>query len=160
MRPARFLLVVLFSVTALASDPNQQRGFAPNQVYQTGDVDHVNLFSGNVVIRLPIGQVYQVGPQLQYQFILSYNSKIWDYETEIYDIFGCGEIDGRMCGVRYGVPEKSSTAGFGWTLSLGRLLRPDAAAPPGPWTYLAPVERNTPLPRSCLRSKHLPTPST
>lgn len=87
MKMRALLLTLLVALPAAASDaPHQTRGFTPNQVYQIGDLVHVNIFNGNVMIRIPLGQVYEVGPVLRYQFILTYNSKVWDYATEVYQI--------------------------------------------------------------------------
>lgn len=133
MRRAGILVLVFAAAAAFAGDPNQKRGFN-DQVYQIGELDHVNLFNGNVVIRIPIGPSYQVGPTLQYRLMLTYNSKIWDYRFYEYD---CADpVVG--CQIRYGVPEKYSNAGFGWALSLGRLIPPNNVEPLHGWIYIGP----------------------
>jgi hypothetical protein len=130
---------MVFATTAFAADPNQKRGFNANDVFQTGDIDHVNVFNGNVALTIPLGQPYQAGPLIQYQFMLTYNSKIWDYKI---DREGprtiCNSETGALCDLRYGIPEPTSTAGFGWTLSLGRLLLPRDVEPTRGWTYVGP----------------------
>jgi RHS repeat-associated protein len=57
--------------------PNQARGFNANGVYSAGDVDHVNLFNGNLTTTIPVGQPYPVNGQLSYSFTLVYNSNPW-----------------------------------------------------------------------------------
>lgn len=137
MRCVRAIVIALMPAIVLASDPNQVRGFSPDRVYQIGDVDHVNVLNGNVIVRLPLGQVYRAGPTLEYQLALTYNSKIWDYKFEDYSFPGC-ESDPVGCSLRYGIPEKKSNAGFGWTLSLGRLIPATSEAPLRGWIYAAP----------------------
>lgn len=137
MRVTAFLCAVIIAVAAFAADPNQKRGFNANETYQIGEIDHVNAFNGNVVITLPLGQAYHVGPEMQYRFVLSYNSKIWDYSIkEGYGAVNCVQQE-LPCSLRFGVPESTSTAGFGWTLSLGRLALPDNDPKRG-WVYVAP----------------------
>jgi len=97
---------------AADGETRPQRGFAPNQVYQVGELDAVNVSNGNVMVRIPIGHEYAAGPSLRYQLALTYNSKVWDYEYSRID------TDDR----RESTPEIRSNAGFGWLLSLGHLV--------------------------------------
>jgi hypothetical protein len=147
MRILRLLLIFVIATTALGSspnptilpsDPNQKRGFNENDVFHFSDLDHVNLFNGNLAITIPIGPSYQAGPVLQYQFMLTYNSKIWDYQIRPDILVVCNLDTGARCGLRFGIPEPTSTAGFGWTLSLGRLLNPRLEEPTRGWTYIGP----------------------
>jgi hypothetical protein len=137
MRTGAVVLAALLTLPAFAADPNQKRGFSANEVYQIGDIDHVNVFNGNVVVNIPIGQSYRVGPDLQYQFRLTYNSKIWDYKIEDFSALNCVQ-DNLPCSLRYGIPESTSTAGFGWTVSLGRLVLPRLIEPAHGWIYIGP----------------------
>jgi hypothetical protein len=131
-------LILAFAPSLLAaSDPNQVRGFSANQTYQIGELDSVNLNNGNLILRIPIGQVYTVGPSLQYQFLLTYNSKLWDYEFVDNQLQGCeSAVNG--CSIRYAVPDEKANAGFGWSLSLGRLIPPRVIAPEHGWIYVGP----------------------
>ena len=131
------IAIALMPALLLASDPNHVKGFAPDRAYQLGDIDHVNLFSGNVILRVPVGQVYRVGPTLEYQLVLTYNSKVWDYRSQQYGFPGC-ESDPVGCGLRYGIPEVRSNAGFGWTLSLGRLIPAKTTEVVHGWIYAGP----------------------
>jgi YD repeat-containing protein len=143
MRPKYALSVVsalvalslVGALSASAAEQREQRGFQPNNIYQVGEIDSVNVSNGDVIVRIPIGQQYSVGPTLRYQFTLTYNSKVWDY--------GPGSIPGDPgnVGNRVSLPEKRSNAGFGWLLSLGRLIiDKDNVAPfkERGWSYEAP----------------------
>ena len=85
-----------------------ERGFQPGKLYQFGDLDAVNVFNGNLIIRLPIGPTYPLNGNLSYGLTLSYNSKIWDLS------------DGEN-GVR-AKPSARSNAGSGWLLGMGRFI--------------------------------------
>jgi YD repeat-containing protein len=98
-------------------DQNFERGFAPAKMYQFGDLDHVNLFNGNVVIAIPIGGSYPLGGGASYSLVLRYNSTIWEYR----ELFPrSGPPDNQKHPWAY--PTRRSNAGVGWTLSLGRVL--------------------------------------
>ncbi len=134
------LLVAFVPVVLLAgSDPNQVRGFSANQVYQIGEIDNVNLNNGNLIIRLPIGQTYTVGPSLQYQFMLTYNSKLWDYTFLENDLQNC-ETSAVGCTLRYAEPDARPNAGLGWSMSLGRLIpsRTTLLQSAHGWIYVGP----------------------
>jgi RHS repeat-associated protein len=110
---ATVILALVLTAAARGAQIPQQRGFAPNQVYQIGEIDSVNISNGDVIIRIPIGQEYKVGPSLSYQFVLTYNSKVWDYRV---NETNSGGEDPRSVS-----PEKRSNAGFGWIFSLGQI---------------------------------------
>jgi YD repeat-containing protein len=96
-----------------ATTENDARGFDAKKAFFTGDYDHVNLFSGNLVVQIPVGQHYQVGPALSYQFKLVWNGTIWTGE-EADNTNGTPAWIERATG--------TSNAGFGWQFSLGRYL--------------------------------------
>jgi len=136
-------LVLVFAVLAVgpglmgsdADNPNQRRGFSPDDVYAVGDPDSVNVFNGNLIVRIPLGPEYAVGPVLRYRFTLVYNSKLWDYKS---DNFGQPPTnDVPQFHFRSALPETRSNAGAGWTLSLGDLLLPNADTE-SDWTYRGP----------------------
>ncbi len=136
MRRTPFLTMLLVLATAAlgASDPFQNKGFSPDKVFSVGDIDSVNVFNGNLIVRVPIGQVYSVGPLLQYQLVLTYNGKIWDYvmEEPIPPTVGHPALSP----IRTARPEERSNAGLGWTLSLGRLIPAQAIEPLHGWIYV------------------------
>src|SRR5262245_61189361 len=120
------LLVALVLVTpaalwAASYDQNTARGFA-GKAYQFGEPDSVNLFNGNLTVRLPLGQAYTVSPTLSYRFMLTANSKIWDYQQTFPN-------------TTMPIPETYSDAGMGWNVSLGRLYQPLQSTT---WSYVGP----------------------
>lgn len=76
-------LVFLLTTTLMAQSQhvNNARGFTPNGVYANYDIDHINLFNGNLIIAIPVGQTYPVNGKLSYSFKLVYNSFIWSRES-------------------------------------------------------------------------------
>jgi hypothetical protein len=85
----------------------QERGFAPEKVYDVGEIDSVSTFNGNLIIQIPIGPQYPLN-NLSYGLTLIYNSQVWDYRT-----YGDEQ---------YGYPSDRSNAGLGWQMSLGRVF--------------------------------------
>jgi RHS repeat-associated protein len=112
------------------------RGFSADQVHQIGGVDSVNVFNGNLTVAVPLGRTYMAGDRLAYSFRLAYNSAAWDHEER------CGgnttTTTWKWSAVRHvpndgpdtdlpdclteAIPNRSSNAGFGWTLTFGQLL--------------------------------------
>ncbi|MCB1036172.1 MAG: hypothetical protein KDD47_20280, partial [Acidobacteria bacterium] len=141
-----------------APEASTERGFKPEQAYDFGEIENVNLFNGNLTLTVPIGGTYPVGPELSFGLTLVYNSNIWDYE---YRDPSTGQAS-PACSLGWfamgydsycltkGGPTVRSNAGLGWTLSLGELLQPDdpgsTSQPPDPnpwnrsgnWLYLTP----------------------
>jgi YD repeat-containing protein len=127
------VLALIPAVAAMAEDPNQHRGFSPDKVYMLGGIDAINPFNGNLTLTIPLGPTYTVSPTLSYQFMLTYNSTVWDYE---YVTTEDPEVPDRRA-----IPERHSNAGLGWNITLGRLiepLAPTSATPGHGWLYLAP----------------------
>src|SRR5262249_32271624 len=123
----RFLLGILLAALpslAYAEDhPSLEKGFAPEKVYQFGDLDHVNIFNGNLIVSLSVGPRFTLNGGMTYGLSLTYNSKIWRirsgsvppppdafdelprtvWHTEIHRHYNCG---------------------LGWQLGMGRLYDP------------------------------------
>jgi RHS repeat-associated protein len=97
-------------VSAAQEHPNVARGLGSPGSSAATDIDTVNPFNGNLVIRLPVGQSYPVNAGLSYQLALTYNSQVWEHE--IYD------------DETRAIPARGSNAGLGWMLHLGRLNPP------------------------------------
>jgi hypothetical protein len=97
--------------------PNVEKGFAADKMYQFGDIDHVNLFNGNLSLTIPISST-PVGDHLSLSLTLVYNTKLWSAISKAYSV---GGQTGRAS---FYTPERRSNAGLGWTLTLGRLLDP------------------------------------
>jgi len=112
--------------------PNLERGFAPEKLYQFGDVDSVNVLNGNVTLTLPIGMAYPAGGGLTWALTLTYNSKVWDIEERAW-----------LPGQPYvaALPNRRANAGMGWQLSMGKLVSPTDATNntvPQDWVYVGP----------------------
>lgn len=118
-RNRTLLATVLLLLPTLASadvHPNSESGFAPEKAFQVGEIDNVNMFNGNLVLTIPIGNSYPVGGGLSYGLTLVYNSTPWVFQQRIDPITN----------VTYNqaYPEPRSNAGLGWQVSLGRLFEP------------------------------------
>ena len=132
----------LLGLSPLLAQENETetRGFSADSVYAAGDVDTVDLFGGGLSVTLPIGGEYPVGGGLSYGLTLVYNGKLWDYHTVFLGIDGTGQPIHETLGF----PNVTSEAGFGWSLNLGFLIPPDAAAPgdfyldKNNWRYVSP----------------------
>jgi YD repeat-containing protein len=148
-------LLALALPLAAQQHPNVERGFQADKVYQLNGIDNVNVYNGNLSLSIPIGTEYPGNGTLKYNLTLTYNSKNWDQEQYIYEYSPvCYRPPGSEiepppeCGQLYvkTVPSKSSNAGMGWMLSLGRLLSAsDPELNPGPagsgppyWVYESP----------------------
>src|SRR4051794_18510126 len=89
--------------------PTQEKGFFADRRYSFGEIDHVNLFNGNLIITLPIGQSYPVNGDLTYGLNLVYNSKVWQTES----------VPNGQTVYRRAVPVYGPNAGLGWTMTMG-----------------------------------------
>jgi len=126
----RLLFALSLSITVAAAaaesvDPNNARGFQAEKVYDFFGLDTVNPLNGNLNVRIPIGQAYTLRPGFSYQFMLTYNSKVWDYEAD------------DATKNRNAIRERYSNSGLGWLLSLGRVQKP-AVNISGTYVYIAP----------------------
>jgi hypothetical protein len=133
---ALLLFILATSASAVIQHPSLERGFSADTAFQVGDIDHVNLFNGGLSITIPIGQSYPAGGSFSYQLTLVYSSKLWDWET-ICD----PTIDPPSTRCQH--QPKSGydfNAGFGWTLSLGKLIPPDTLGrnDTPDWLYVGP----------------------
>jgi RHS repeat-associated protein len=122
------LLALAWAGQAARADdyPTQALGIEPQKAYQFGAVDHVNLFDGNLVLSIAIGQRYPVGASFSYGLDLVYNSNVWDYVDT-----SSGQ------GLTTAFPKRNSNAGMGWLLTLGLLQEPnDPDNTTGVWLYV------------------------
>lgn len=120
----------LAAKSAVATDlpalhPNLARGWRAEARFDADNVAAIDLFNGNLLFGIPIGQSYRMDSQLSYALELRYNSQIWDFST--------------VSGATQGKPMAYSNAGLGFDLSLGRLIAPGTANnPTGQWIYVSP----------------------
>lgn len=129
------LALALPSTPAAAEYPSKERGLTADTAYQLGDVDHVNLFNGNLSVTLPLGRQYPLGPNLSYGLVLTYNSNVWDYRPHhCFDPINNTTIDYTLPN-----PHAVSNAGVGWELHVGRIFAPNQEPwhNGSQWVYLA-----------------------
>ncbi|MEM7353051.1 MAG: RHS repeat-associated core domain-containing protein [Acidobacteriota bacterium] len=87
------------------------------------NIDSINTMTGNLVVTLPIGQPFRIGPQLSHGLSLVYNGSAWDATTTDAGLPWGNNIANPMAAPAYG-----SNAGLGWRLSLGELYERDSRA--------------------------------
>ena len=105
------LAVALTTLPASAQvHPNLERGFAADKAFQVGEIDHVNLFNGNVTLTIPLGATSTISEQLSLGLTATYNSKMWEMRQP------AGSNHRQM------LPDDLSNAGLGWVVTLGRLF--------------------------------------
>ena len=157
----------LLATSSLAGETIQSlRGALPNQSFlSAGKVESINTGSGNVLLSVPLGQVFQVGPHLRYQLRATHNSDAWDHTpVTSFDIVAA-------------LPHPGSNAGVGWEVHFGKLFQPHPPAGMGlfgrqtwpnrqfpgldfgkRWLYVSP-DGAAPLPLRSARPRQLPTPA-
>lgn len=114
------VVLAALCLPALAvEDPKREKGFDPGKLYDFGEVDQVNLFNGNLMLAIPIGQRYAVGGGLSYGLTLTYNSNVWEHWERSY-VTGSGQTEKAP----FSYIDLTFNAGAGWTLSLGKLGPP------------------------------------
>lgn len=141
---------LLAAATLRAAEPHAivSRGFQAEQVYDFNGIDNVNLFNGNLVVTIPIGQRFPLGGGFDYGFTLVYNSHIWDYVKDCpgngKDEYGEGQqvvlTDPGATdeGCVRGIPNPSSNAGTSWRISLGDLYDIDSPVQVGhQWVFVS-----------------------
>ena len=112
------------------------KGFTPNATYQVSDFDAVNVFNGNLLMSVPLGQTYKTDGVLSYSFRLHYNSEFWRYRfrsgvSSVGDTIVVTGLNYRLT-TSLDAPDSTSggteaffddNAGPGWNLNLGALGR-------------------------------------
>jgi len=92
------------------SAPEGEKGFSADKAYHLGGSDNVNLFNGNLVITIPLGQSFPVN-HFSYGFHLTYNSTVWTRE---------GLPTPKDSVQRsHTIPNTYSNAGVGWYFDAG-----------------------------------------
>jgi len=150
MRTRRLLLIVatllICALPAFADNvasvqhqqPSLEKGFSAGKMYQFGNLDHVNLFNGNLNVTIPLGQSYSVGGGLSYNFTLMYSGNNWDIQYD--SIWGPSDPYDPESEYTYlprnvAIPYEQSNAGLGWSVSLGRMYVPHGQ---DHWVYESP----------------------
>jgi YD repeat-containing protein len=144
MRKLICVALLLTAAPASSEHPNVAKGFEPASVYQFNGLDNVNLYNGNLTLRVPLGQMFDTNGALSYSFFLTYNSKAWDQRIDFYDEAQPDYWAGKA--YLRSLPSLRSNAGMGWLFSFGRLLKPSdwrlypgtAGTTASPWVYESP----------------------
>ena len=137
LREGLVLALLSIGIPAAAQvDPVVSKGFEPDKVYQLGDVDSIDTTTGRVGIVLPIGPRFTVNGGFSYGLKVSYNSNVWDY---VIRDTTCGNPP-QPCSWIDAFPNRTSNAGLGWLLTMGRLYDGRDTKNPiaGASTYVSP----------------------
>lgn len=119
-------LVLFASLLGAQDHPNVAKGFWADHAFDLGGIDHVNEFSGNLILTIPIGQTYRGDGDLSYRLNLTYQSQLWDAREG-------------APGTTAVKPSAIWNAGMGFLVTLGRILLPDSALnPDDELLYLSP----------------------
>ncbi|MCB1036482.1 MAG: hypothetical protein KDD47_21830, partial [Acidobacteria bacterium] len=134
-----FLFLWLVTIGAQAQFPSQEPGYSSNAVFELGDLDDVNLFNGNLILSLPLGQSYGAGGGLSYAFTLRYNwNQAWEPRNAPH--ICVREFHGNDVDVPIDIYDPGATSlAPGWSLSFGSLEGPAQAPDVGEeWEYTSP----------------------
>jgi YD repeat-containing protein len=117
--------------------PNAVKGLPSNGVFESNEVDQINLFNGSLNLTIPIGQTYKVAGDFSYSFRLTYSSNNWEYNTREVDEY---DRNGYLIQHFYAQAYLSglSNAGVGWLFTLGRLLPPGTHSSQSEYCYESP----------------------
>lgn len=116
--PVSVAVLFLTSTATAQNVPEKARGLDAAPQYFSSEIDNLNLFNGNLTLRIPVGQGYPVGGPLTYQLQLMYNSNLWETVELWKDPMGPNP-PGFYTQQR---PNRRSNAGMGWMLTLGRII--------------------------------------
>ena len=138
-RATALLLAVASASPATAFETNQRlefqrQGLVGDQAFAASGIENVNLFSGNLVLTLPVGSPYPVNGGFGYGFTLVYNSNVWDLIESPGETPPPGEVV--VWPHVEAKPASSSNTGLGWRLSMGSLIRPTGAGNRSSTQYL------------------------
>jgi RHS repeat-associated protein len=140
---ALLLVVPVGAQESGGHDNTRERGFSADKVYQMGDIDSIDLATGNVVLTIPIGPSFSLNGGFSYGLKLTTNAELWNY-VEVPEPCTCQDEDGIQyyCTCIGAVPDVSNNVGFGWRLSLGDVIDSRDATPQNPvigsFTYVSP----------------------
>ncbi|MEM7479737.1 MAG: choice-of-anchor D domain-containing protein [Acidobacteriota bacterium] len=111
--------IVPTSANGAVAYPDEFHGarglFNTNSFFSDLTIDAINRLNGNLVVTIPVGQTWQVGPNFTYGLSLIHNSNKWQVRSK-------SELD-NTSGDDYSVAPITvpfpTNAGLGWNLSLG-----------------------------------------
>jgi RHS repeat-associated protein len=107
--------------------PQVDRGFDPDKLFQYGEVDQVSLRDGKVSIVIPIGQEYRLSERFSYRFLLSASGSPWDFVDSAIPVPNVAAV-----------PNRSSNAGWNWSLYLAQLRAPGDPGGVDTWRFIGP----------------------
>ncbi len=96
------------------------RGARPHTPFEVGQIDTVDTSSGNLTVRIPLGQAYDVGPNLSYRFQVIHNSSVWDFANS--EVFADPSSNTSYV---LALANPGSNVGLGWELHFGKLYAPE-----------------------------------
>jgi YD repeat-containing protein len=125
-RTTAFLVLTIVARLAYATDTpvnmtNTARGIPSNGAFQTGDIDAISLFNGNVTISVPLPS-YPLDGGSSYAVHLVYTGIPWDLNSICKDKTSNPPTSG--CTQPTIKPNKRSNAGLGWRVSMGSIVTP------------------------------------
>ncbi len=148
------LLLMVFTVlsgnSAIAADlqlgyASQAKGVKAESLYTVDGNETIGVFNGNLALNIPIGPSYPLDGGNSYQISMHYNANGWEPVPATSGPFGACQIPDFTAWR----PDHWNNAGFGWTISFGRLLQSQPGVPTaelfiessgdsGFWAYEAP----------------------
>lgn len=125
-----WVALALFSVLSpdlgAQDHPNVAKGFWADHAFDLGGIDHVNEFSGNLILTIPLGQTYRADGELSYRLSLVYDGQVWDAREG-------------APGTTAVKPSAIWNAGMGFLVTLGRILPANSSLnPDDELLYLSP----------------------
>ncbi|MCG8455172.1 MAG: RHS repeat-associated core domain-containing protein [Holophagales bacterium] len=112
-------------VVAVYTPVASPRGRRPNKSFlDPSDIDSIDTSTGNLTVRIPFGQRYQVGPLISYRLQVVHNSNIWDNVTIRCTAAQGGGSACDLVPTNFSIPNIGSNAGVGWEFHLGKLFAP------------------------------------
>lgn len=142
------LLVLLAGTIGAQQGPDKKKGFNANDVFQFNGLDNINAFNGNLIVTIPVGQAYPVGPSLSLRFGLVSNGNLWEPQDICRVVNGaCATVcpfnkpcdDAERVRPTIMHPDRRANAGMGWQVTLGHLYHPGhPALQRSVWLYQSP----------------------
>lgn len=92
------------------NDANGAPGFAKS-VFDSGQIDAINLYNGLLTVPIPVGPSYPIGPKLRMQLLLNYNSRVDGY----------GRPSTQSDSFYYKPLVGNPALGIGWEMTMGAI---------------------------------------
>ncbi|MEX2385709.1 MAG: RHS repeat-associated core domain-containing protein [Thermoanaerobaculia bacterium] len=92
------------------NDANGAPGFTKS-VFDSGQIDSINIYNGQLTVPIPVGPSYPLGPKLRMQLLLNYNSRVDDY----------GRPGTQQPDFYYKPLVGNPALGIGWEMTLGAI---------------------------------------